>query len=64
MKLNVISSVYQPIRTILNVNKFIGIYLNALLVVQKTLYLHNDILKYTTTYGKNNSLPPHDQDER
>lgn len=25
----------QRIRTILNVNKFIGIYLNALLVVQK-----------------------------
>lgn len=35
MKLNLISSVYQRIRMILNVNKFIGIYLNALLVVQK-----------------------------
>lgn len=35
MKLNLICSVYQCIRTILNVNKFIVIYLNALLVVQK-----------------------------
>lgn len=35
MEVNQIYGVYQRIRTILNVNKFIGIYLNALLVVQK-----------------------------
>ena len=35
MELNLIGSVYQCIRTIPNVNKFIDIYLNALLVVQK-----------------------------
>ena len=35
MTLNLIRSVYQRVRAILNVNKFIGIYLNALLVVQK-----------------------------
>lgn len=47
----------------LNVNKFIGIYFNALLVVKKDIFAH-DILKYTTNYGKNNSLPPHDKYER
>lgn len=62
--MNKITAVIQLITTNLNVNKFIEIYFNALLVVQKTLYLHNGILKCTTNYGKNNSLPPHDKDER
>lgn len=54
----------QTVTTILNVNKSIGILIQRTFGCAKTLYLHNDILKCTTTYGKNNSLPPHDQDER